>query len=368
MGQQTGDGVLATGHRLDAAEIAVYRWVARHGRLAAPRLAQEEDLTEAQVHRAAEKLVDLGLVQPAPEEDGRLWAVDPHLAAAVVTGRLKESIHQQQTQLRAVHDQFARLAEYYGNGLESARVDLSTIPGPTEVRAALNRAADECREELLSVQPGGARRPEVLKEALTRDTQLLRRGVAIRTLYHHTARFNSPSQAYVATVGAMGAEYRTAHQLFGRAIIFDRELAFLPDHRGTWGAIAIRQPSVVRFLCDLFEQTWALAQPFSDAAADGLESVSKDLDRTILRLLAAGVKDETIARRLGMSLRTVRRHIADIMQMLGAESRFQAGVAAAARGLLSPDEPRPHPPTAEDRNTAPESAQEATAPDNEAVA
>ncbi|MFK0293509.1 LuxR C-terminal-related transcriptional regulator [Streptomyces sp. NPDC090442] len=339
MGQQTGDDVLATGHRLDAVEVAVYRWVAQHGCLATAQLTQAEELSEEQIHRAVERLERLGLVQPDADEDGRLWAVDPQLVAAVVTSPLKESIRQQQTQLRTVHDQFARLAEYYGDGLRSAPSDLSTIPGPTEVRAALNRAADECREEMLTVQPGGTRRPEVLKEALARDTELLRRGVAIRTLYHHTARFNSPSQAYVATVSAMGAEYRTAHQLFGRAIIFDRKLAFLPDHRGTWGAVVIRQPSVVHFLCNLFEQSWALAQPFSDAAEDGLESVAKDLDRTILRLLAAGVKDETIARRLGMSLRTVRRHIADIMQMLGAESRFQAGVAAATRGLLSADEP-----------------------------
>ena len=49
----------------------------------------------------------------------------------------------------------------------------------------------------------------------------------------------------------------------------------------------------------------------SDAATDGLEAVAKDLDRTILRLLATGLKDETIARRLGMSLRTTRKHIAE---------------------------------------------------------
>ena len=187
----------------------------------------------------------------------------------------------------------------------------------------------------MTVQPGGTRPPEVLRDALSRDSELLRRGVRLRTLYHHTARFNGPSQAYVATASALGAQYRTAHQLCGRMIIFDRELAFLPDRSGTWGAVVVREPSIVHFLCELFEQIWSEAQPFSDAAADGLEAVAKDLDRTILWLLANGLKDETIGRRLGMSLRTTRKHIADIMQTLGAESRFQAGVLAAARGLFT---------------------------------
>jgi DNA-binding NarL/FixJ family response regulator len=50
--------------------------------------------------------------------------------------------------------------------------------------------------------------------------------------------------------------------------------------------------------------------------------------------MAGGAKDELIARRLGISLRTCRRYIADLTKDLGAQSRFQAGVLAAQRGLL----------------------------------
>ncbi len=95
---------------------------------------------------------------------------------------------------------------------------------------------------------------------------------------------------------------------------------------------------MVHYLCEVFEQSWTHAEPFADAVTDGLEAVAKDIDRTIVRLLAAGMKDETIARRLGMSLRTARKHIADIMETLGAESRFQAGFLSARQGLLG-DEP-----------------------------
>ena len=57
--------------------------------------------------------------------------------------------------------------------------------------------------------------------------------------------------------------------------------------------------------------------------------------REILRLMAAGLTDEAIAGRLGISARSARRHIAAIMDALGAVSRFQAGAEAARRGWLT---------------------------------
>ncbi|MFD2687573.1 LuxR C-terminal-related transcriptional regulator [Streptomyces phyllanthi] len=345
--QQTDDNVLAVGDTLGAEEVAVYRWLALHGQLDLVRMAEETGVDETAVSSAVDYLVRIGLVQRGKEGDDRLWVVDPHLVAAVATAPVERAIAEQQTQLRVFRDQFAQLASDYKEGRHGVSTDLETIPGLTQVRAALNRAAEQCREDMVTVQPGGTRPPEVLQDALLRDSQMLARGVRMRTVYHHTARFNSPSQAYVATVSALGGEYRTAHQLVDRVIIFDREVAFMTNRNDRLGAVVVREPSVVHFLYELFEQVWSQAQPFSDAATDGLEAVAKDLDRTILRLLAAGLKDETIARRLGMSLRTTRKHIADMMQALGAESRFQAGVAVSARGLLNDDgEPDAAPTTA----------------------
>jgi hypothetical protein len=51
--------------------------------------------------------------------------------------------------------------------------------------------------------------------------------------------------------------------------------------------------------------------------------------------MAAGLTDEAAAKRLGVSLRTVRRQIQALMTRLQATSRFQAGHNAAQRGWLS---------------------------------
>jgi DNA-binding NarL/FixJ family response regulator len=51
-------------------------------------------------------------------------------------------------------------------------------------------------------------------------------------------------------------------------------------------------------------------------------------------MLADGYTDEATARRLGVSIRTVRRNTAELMTLLGARSRFQAGIYAAQSRLL----------------------------------
>ncbi|OIJ87887.1 hypothetical protein BIV24_23915 [Streptomyces colonosanans] len=76
-----------------------------------------------------------------------------------------------------------------------------------------------------------------------------------------------------------------------------------------------------------------------EPVADGQRGVDRDRHRlaveswTVLRALGSGATDETAARELGMSLRTCRRRVAEPLDVLGASSRFQAGVRAGELGL-----------------------------------
>ncbi|MCC3769978.1 LuxR family transcriptional regulator [Streptomyces sp. UNOC14_S4] len=100
----------------------------------------------------------------------------------------------------------------------------------------------------------------------------------------------------------------------------------------------IRAPAIVRLLCELFDGIWqgaAAAGP--GAVLDG--RMRTELTRKILALLRAGVTDEVAARKLAISVRTYRRHVAEIMTMIGSSSRFQAGVKAAELGLLDSRSP-----------------------------
>ena len=103
--------------------------------------------------------------------------------------------------------------------------------------------------------------------------------------------------------------------------------------RPTERRLVIRQPALVEALTVMFEGLWekAMSVPGLDTKPDA-EGASDQ--RLLLLELAGGAKDEQIARALGMSVRTVRRRVADVMDELGADSRFQAGVEAVRRGWI----------------------------------
>ncbi|MFI6149300.1 LuxR C-terminal-related transcriptional regulator [Streptomyces sp. NPDC051109] len=332
---------------LGETDLTVYGWVLEQRTGETEAVARGVGITAGEAAASLERLGRARLLhaQTGPGGSQTVFAVAPETALAQLAAPVEARIREQQAGLAGMREDLGPFVARYhqrqarGEGLE-------LLENVQDVRNTLNQASDRCRMEVLASQPGGgARVPEAMEEGLVRDRAMLARGVRLRTLYHHTARFNGPSQAYVAAASALGGQYRTAHELFGRLIVFDREVAFIPVRDGSWGAVVIREPSTVAYLCEVFEQTWDRATPFADAADQGLEEVSREIDETIVRLLAAGLKDEAIARRLGMSLRTARRHIADIMEELGAASRFQAGAQAAAQGLLTtPVTPEEHPP------------------------
>lgn len=98
-------------------------------------------------------------------------------------------------------------------------------------------------------------------------------------------------------------------------------------------ALVVRHPVMIKALTRYFESLWdrAMAVPGLDARAADEGPSDRSL---LLDQLAGGAKDEQIARALGLSLRTVRRRVASVLDDLGAESRFQAGVEAVRRGWL----------------------------------
>ncbi|WP_369390566.1 LuxR family transcriptional regulator [Streptomyces sp. CG1] len=121
-----------------------------------------------------------------------------------------------------------------------------------------------------------------------------------------------------------------------QALLVDHSRALVvADSSAGQRASIIRAPEVLHILHTLFETMWGQAVPAGERMV--FESPERaTLARQILGALRAGVTDEVAARELTVSVRTYRRHVADIMTLLGANSRFQAGVRAAELGLLPP--------------------------------
>lgn len=143
----------------------------------------------------------------------------------------------------------------------------------------------------------------------------------------------TPRQA--ARLGALaqaGADIRTVPEVPLDALVIDRVLTVVPaDHSSDVAMFQLT--SVVTTTVELFDRVWYSAAPFTASAPHCGTEVTRR-ERELLTLLFAGSTDESAAARLGVSVRTVRRMVRELMQRLGARSRFQAGAKALDRGWL----------------------------------
>ena len=94
----------------------------------------------------------------------------------------------------------------------------------------------------------------------------------------------------------------------------------------------LSQPGVVQGITSLFEAAWRTSTDLE--RYDARIAEVRELAPRVLDLLARGTKDEAAARLLGLGVRTYRRRVAELMDALGAESRFQAGLLAGEMGLV----------------------------------
>ncbi|MCP2166010.1 helix-turn-helix transcriptional regulator [Goodfellowiella coeruleoviolacea] len=144
-----------------------------------------------------------------------------------------------------------------------------------------------------------------------------------------------PSEAqHVHQVSKQGVAVRIGVDELNETIIIDRRVAILAGDtaRGARGYSVVFLPEVVQAVRTLFDAAWRAATDLD--VVDRSLAELRPLAPRILELLASGCKDETAARRLGLSLRTYRRRVAELMATLGADSRFQAGVRAHELGLI----------------------------------
>ncbi|MFF5338023.1 LuxR C-terminal-related transcriptional regulator [Streptomyces sp. NPDC013181] len=320
---------------------AAYGLAVECGRFDRDRIAHDLSLTHDEVARVESVLVGVRLLQSVPGHSHQLTPVTPDAAAASLVGPAERQIRDLQQAVTEVRAKLMSLTPLYfeGRRVRNHLEAFDVISDPARIQALLDHFGQTCKSELITVQPGGARPADLLDDARASALSILSRGVRIRTIYQHTARNDLATRSYVRDVTVQGAEVRTADEVIDRLIIYDREVAFLPERSAredSPGAAVVREPTLVAFLCSVFEYLWEGATPYVVESQRSPASTD-ELKWSIIRLMTKGYKDEMVARRLGMSVRTCRRHIAEITEELEATSRFQAGYNAARQEMLTGD-------------------------------
>jgi DNA-binding CsgD family transcriptional regulator len=172
------------------------------------------------------------------------------------------------------------------------------------------------------------------------NARTLQPGMTAQVIYHDAIRRDVRLSALARELSLAGALIRTTSSWLPDMVISDRQVAILVADLSdlSAGTISIEHPAIIAILAGIFDQAWNAAVPLASSrepqSPDGTREL-REAERNLLKLLAVGMTDETVARQLGISLRTTRRHIAALMSHLAASSRFQAGAEAAKRGWLS---------------------------------
>lgn len=318
---------------LSAQAESVYRAMLENPSWGVAEISEHLAIGEMELREILDMLVDLALLQPSWHRDGSLRLVSPQAGLAGLLAQAEADIAARQRQIEATRAAIAVMAATHEERRE--RVDVIRLGDVDSVRSRLEELVHTMKFEWLSFSRGGAQRPESIDAAKPLNQLALERGMSFRNIYQESFRNDPTTLAYARWMAQLGSKSRIVPVVTLQMIIVDRVLALIPINPADTGqgALEVHSPGMVAALHLLFEQVWENATPFGEApktTSDGLEPVEREL----IRLLASGHTDETVGRKLGLSVRTVRRLMSDLTQRLGASSRFQAGAEAARRGWL----------------------------------
>ncbi|WP_405990266.1 response regulator transcription factor [Streptomyces sp. NBC_00986] len=311
---------------VSAFDELVYRSILHQPDAGAVGWALLSGVTPAELREACNRLLALGLLQP-PDSMGGLRAVDPRVAVRAL-------IRRRETESELVAATAEEMATAYEAGLlreEPSRL-IEVASGEGAIAARLEEMYARAEHEVCLFDTPPYLAPPAPQVDLQAD--LLKRGIVSRGIYAATALEDTNALSRAWNMVELGEQARVLPSVPLKLLVVDGRRALLPltsSEAGGYCAVVVWHSAVTEALQKLFELAWQQATPLGRPAGNG--ELSED-EQALTRLLAAGLKDEAVARHLGVSLRTLRRRVSDLQERLGASSRFQLGLRAAQRGWL----------------------------------
>ncbi|MEV0193521.1 helix-turn-helix transcriptional regulator [Kitasatospora purpeofusca] len=316
----------------DAHDERVYRALLTAPGLGVAELASACVSISDSVRTSLGRLQALGIVTRTGPDAFR--ATDPQTALDHLDRHPLRSIENETRRVAAAHRLLKLLvAEQRTHADEHAGP--RRLPDGVEMVHGLDRILD-CvddlsfcaREERLTTHPG-----PIITTALdtvqASDRRHLRRGLRMRTIVHTTALADEQVNAHADDLTAQGARLRCTDRALDRIVVFDRHTALIAadPHDITRTTLIVRHPGLVAQLLSLFEHHWERAHRLRAPRPGTAE-------QAVLQTMALVGTDEVGARSLGISVRTYRRHVAQLLRRLGADNRFQAALLAREQNWI----------------------------------
>jgi DNA-binding CsgD family transcriptional regulator len=225
-------------------------------------------------------------------------------------------------------------AAYAEHGAKEAEF-VEVLKEADEVISAFEEMQSQAKTEIRALDPGSYLSPQ--PEASPAQPPALARGVGYRVVYESSLLQSEQGFASVQESIAVGEQARAFPGVPLKLVIADSDRALIAVPTVTGGnvvALLIHPSVLLSALVELFEAFWRMAASISPGGRLGTHEEPTTATRRLMALLSAGLTDESIARELGVSERTVHRRVSRLQQLLGAQTRFQLGVQASRRGWL----------------------------------
>ncbi|GIH04209.1 hypothetical protein Rhe02_22760 [Rhizocola hellebori] len=317
---------------LSPAAEAVYRAMLAEPSMRPDDLAERLELPQRTVRRALDRLTALDLLVAA--ESGDHSPAPPGAGLTALLREAEEQLSRRQREIAATRDAIAAIVAVHADRAPEGDA-MIRLEGLDTVRRRLTELARHASKDFWLFSPGRAFR----LAAITMDDEFsfaaMAGSVRFRALHQDSYRSDPETLAFAQRMTDRGGEIRTVPVVPMPMVVMDRHIALLPISSADvqLGAFEVHAGGMLAAVCALFDQLWhtssALHQPLR-RNGDGLTAQEVE----VLRLLAAGLTDEAVARKVGLSARTVRRTIASLNDRLRANSRFQAGVQASRKGWI----------------------------------
>ncbi len=284
-----------------------------------------------------DRLRELGLLR-TDGPGARVFPTDPEVAVARLTDLRLHALHQElQRVTRSRHVVDGLRAEQ--GARRPPPPGIEQLEGLAQIRDRIDDLAFFARDEILSVEPYTKLSPENIARSRPLDLRCLRRGVRIRNVVIRAALGDPATAAYLRELAENGAMIRVTEHSAERLLVYDRKAALVPldPYDTSRGALLAHRSGLVRNIIALFEKIWDQSDDLArvgDADGGKPDARLSEIEQRVLVSMCTVGKDEAGARDLGVSVRTYRRYVADLMHTLGAASRAHAALLARERGWI----------------------------------
>ncbi len=301
--------------------------------LGVAELCRAAELPERVVLAALGTLAELGFVH---QVNGLHTAAAPDVALATYLLRCEDELRRDRLLVGELQTRYERAA-----GVRAPADLVEVVHGAEAISRRVDQVMRTARHEVRFVdKPPYATPPTSLHPA---EEELLGRGVRFRGIYERRALELHDLRADLEMGLSLGEEARVVAVAPTKMILADAHLGLIPLHSTETtleSAVVVHRSALLDSLGALFARLWDDAVPLALPGQPASTEMSIE-DARLLALLATGLPDRSIAKQLGLSYRTFQRRLHRLMDGLGAQTRFQAGLRAAARGATSLLPPQP---------------------------